>query len=102
MCTVNSPVSSSGTNVRPTMRLSGTVIANTTMEMPMMAIGCASVQRRDVLYTWSTLRKNPLSFVFASLSASDSFMKRELSIGVNVKLTTIEIKIENAIVHPNG
>ena len=46
MCTVNSPMSSFGTNVRPTIAFSGNVSANTSSEMPMIAIGCASDHRR--------------------------------------------------------
>ena len=38
-CTVHSPMSSLGTNSRPTMRLSGIVRSATTTEMPMMAAG---------------------------------------------------------------
>ena len=33
---------------------------------------------------------------------SDSFRKRELSIGVSVKLTSIDTRMANAIVQPNG
>ena len=39
MWTVHSPMSSLGTNSRPTMRLSGTVSRTVTTEMAMMAIG---------------------------------------------------------------
>ena len=37
-----------------------------------------------------------------SLSASANFRNRELSIGVSVKLTSIDTMIENAMVKPNG
>ena len=35
-------------------------------------------------------------------SASARFRNRELSIGVSVKLTSIDTRIENAIVQPKG
>ena len=47
-------------------------------------------------------RKKPCSFVFLSRSASATFRNRELSIGVSVKLTSIDTRIANAIVQPNG
>ena len=40
--------------------------------------------------------------VLWSATASDSLRTRELSIGVSVKLTSIDTTIENAIVQPNG
>ena len=40
--------------------------------------------------------------VLWSFTASASFRNRELSIGVSVKLTSIDTMIENAIVQPNG
>ena len=37
-----------------------------------------------------------------SAAASDSLRNRELSIGVSVKLTSIETRMAKAIVQPNG
>ena len=37
-----------------------------------------------------------------SAAASESLRNRELSIGVSVKLTSIETRMANAIVQPNG
>ncbi len=54
------------------------------------------------MYHPSSQWKNPRSFVLRSAAASDSFRNRELSIGVSVKLTSIDTRIANAIVQPNG
>jgi hypothetical protein len=53
-------------------------------------------------YQMSSQWKNPPSFVFRSAAPSESFRKRELSIGVSVKLTSIDTMMANAIVQPNG
>jgi hypothetical protein len=54
------------------------------------------------VYQPSSQWKKPRSLLLRSASASDSFRKRELSIGVSVKLTSIDTRIANAIVQPNG
>ncbi len=95
-------MSSLGTNSRPTSRLSGTVSRAVTTEIEMMAIGWSSAQFTCRVYHSSSQWKNPRSFVLRSRSASDSFRNRELSIGVRVKLTSIDTMIANAIVQPNG
>src|SRR5579864_1491079 len=99
---VYSPMSSLGMNVRPTRRFNGNVKASTAIEIPAMTVPCASDHSSEAVYHSSTLRKNQLSFVLLSLTASVSFRKRELNIGVSVKLTSIDTMIENAIVQPNG
>ena len=100
--TVHSPMSSLGTNSRPTMRLSGNVSANVTSETAMIANGWSSAQFTRRSYQLSSQWKKPRSLVLASASASASFRNRELSIGVSVKLTSIDTMIANAMVQPNG
>src|SRR5437763_5736626 len=95
-------MSSVGTNVRPTILLSGNDSRKAAADTPITVSGCASVHLSDLLFTTASQWKKPASFVLLSPTASESLRKRELSIGVNVKLTIIEMKIENAIVQPNG
>src|SRR5262249_62003257 len=95
-------MSSSGTNVRPTMRFNGIVRRTTNTVTPMIVIGCAIDQFSDAEYQRSMARKNRLSLVLLSPAASDTFRKRELSIGVRVELTIIGATIGNAILQHNG
>src|SRR6266851_6953679 len=99
---VYSPMSSLGMNVRPTRRFNGNVMASTATDISAITAACASDHSSEAVYHSSTLRKNQLSFVLLSLTASLSFRKRELSIGVSVKLTSIDTMIANAIVQPKG
>ena len=102
-CTVNSFMSSAGTNVRPTIRFSGNVSATSAADMPMIHIGCASVHRSDALYQRSSARNSRWCFVSsAPPPVCHVVSQRELSIGVRVKLTIIDTRIANAIVHPKG
>ena len=95
-------MSSSGMNVRPTIRLSGIVSRTATTDDAddRARVRQRPGQRRGVPAVDG--RKNRLSLVLLSLTASAAFRKRELSIGVSVKLTTIDTMIANAIVQPNG
>ena len=68
----------------------------------MILIGWASVHRSDALYQRSSARNSRWCFVSSSVPTCDAFSQRELSIGVSVKLTTIDTRIANAIVKPNG
>src|SRR5262245_48648223 len=97
-----SPTSSLGRNDRPTIRFSGKVSANTRTEVRPIATGWLSDHSSDEWYQRSIARKKALSFVLLSFSASAILRNRELSIGVSVKLTNIDTRIENAIVQPNG
>src|SRR5262249_62276537 len=90
------------TIARPTMRFNGIVRRTKNTVTPMIVIGCAIDQFSDAEYQRSMARKTRLSLVLLSPAASDTFRKRELSIGVSVKLTIIETTIANAIVQPNG
>ncbi len=67
-----------------------------------MTFEWSSAQFTWRVYQMSSQWKNPPSFVFRSAAPSESFRKRELSIGVSVKLTSIDTMIANAIVQPNG
>src|SRR5712692_9238263 len=99
---VNSPMSSLGMNDRPTMAFSGNVVANATTAIAMIAPGCSRAHLTEAVYPESSFRKNQLSFVLLSFTASDALRNRELSIGVSVKLTTMDTRIEKVIVQPNG
>ena len=69
----------------------------------MIAIGWASVQRSDAAVAAIERAEEPVVLgVFARRPRATAFSKRELSIGVSVKLTIIETRIANAIVQPNG
>ena len=62
----------------------------------------SSAQFTRRVYHSSSQWKKPPSFVLRSAAPSASFRNRELSIGVSVKLTSIDTMIANAIVQPNG
>ena len=89
-------------NVRPIIEFRGKISMKTAAAVARIVSGCASAHSRDPVYHSSIFRNNLLSFVLLSPNASESLRKRELSIGVSVKLTIIDTRIENAIVQPNG
>ena len=103
MCTVHSPMSSFGTKSRPTIRFSGNVSRNVTTEIAMMTPG---VIERPVHLPRVPARpasgRSRAPWSCDRRARPDSLRKRELSIGVSVKLTSIDTRIENAIVQPNG
>ncbi len=63
MWIVHSPMSSFGTNVRPTIRLSGNVMRNTPIEIAMTTPEWSSAQTTHPPYHWSSQWKKPASFV---------------------------------------
>ena len=86
------------------MRFSGNVgSATTAAEMPMIAIGWSSAQFSEPrVPAVEPVEEAAAPSSCCPLPPSDSFRNRELSIGVSVKLTSIDTRIANAIVQPNG
>ena len=98
--TWNVLASSFGMNDRPTIRLSGTVLASTSTATPTTSRGWDIAHRSERVYPVSIHTNNRFSLVLGSSIAG--FSHRALSIGVSVKLTRSDTMMANAIVHPKG
>ena len=100
---VHSPMSSFGTNSRPTIRFSGKRrTAPSTTEIAMMPSDGRAPSSPAACTSRRASGRSRAPSSCDPPRASDSFRNRELSIGVSVKLTSIDTRIENAIVQPNG
>ena len=102
-CTIHSPMSSSGTNSRPTMRFNGN--AQERGQQPRSDDGAAdgpAPSSACACTAGPASGRNPIPSTSDRPRRRTGFRKRELSIGVSVKLTSIDTRIANAIVQPNG
>src|SRR5690349_5321334 len=99
---MKSLMSSFGMNERPTSAFNGKVARNTRIETPITMRGCASDHSSERAYQASMAWKILLSLLALSDSASLARRNFELSIGVSVKLTSIDTMIEKVMVQPNG
>ena len=68
----------------------------------MIAIGCASVHCSERAVARDPGAEQPVVLGVCPRRRRRDLSNRELSIGVSVKLTSIETRIANAIVQPNG
>src|SRR4051794_2069712 len=103
MYSVSSLWSSAGIQSRPTSELSGIADAKIARLTATITMGWSSDHARSRPYKFVHQPNNPdlcdspcFSPVFF-----DGFKSIELSIGVSVKLTSIETSTENAMVQPN-
>ena len=100
--TCSSPWSSGGIQSRPTRRFSGTASRKVPRAMAMTALRWSSDQRRTSPYLREVQAKNGQSFPpWPALPGGERVSRRELSIGVSVKLTSMETRMAKAMVQPN-
>ena len=99
---LSSPWSSGGIQSRPTRKFRGTVSRNTPAAATITTFRRSSDQLRTWPYRREIQAKKGHSFVpCAGPPAGARLSRRELSIGVRVKLTSIETRMAKAIVQPN-